>query len=112
MPSVRYLHERIQGVPFEASTYRNRVQYGAKVVIRLGPSHVIAANVPTGDFVLEPVVQDLYGFKSSMVVLSEMLSSSYENALVPLVLVNSLASISMRPSGEILEAFARRFLGD
>lgn len=112
LPTVRYLHERIQGVPFEKSTYRNRVQYGAKVVVRLSPTHVIAANVPTGEFLTDPTVDSLYGFEESMALLSEMLSSRYENALVPLVLANSMASISLKPSGDILETFAKRLLGE
>lgn len=112
LPSVRYLHERIQGVPYIASEYRNRVQYGSKVVVRLGPDHVVACNVPTGDFLTDPSVEDLYGFQQSMALLSEMLSYAHENALIPLVLANQQASISVTPSGNILEAFARKFLGE
>lgn len=110
LPTVRYLHERIQGVPFVEDTYRNRVQYGAKIVVRLGSDHVVAFNVPTGEFVTDPDVEDLYGLRESMAVLSEMRSYSYENALIPLVLVNSSESISMNFSGNILETFARRLL--
>jgi hypothetical protein len=111
IPSVRYLHEQIQGKPYDDRHYVNRVQYGCKVVVRLGPDHVAAFNVPTGDFLTEPKEEDLYGFRESMALLSEVLSYSHENALAPLVLANSLASISFRPSGDILEIFARKFLG-
>lgn len=111
LPTVCYLHERIQGVPFVEATYRNRVQYGAKIVVRLGTDHVVAFNVPTGDFITEPRAEDLYGLRESMAVLSEMLSYSHENALIPLVLVNSAESISMNFSGDVLETFARRLLG-
>jgi hypothetical protein len=110
LPSVQYLHERVQGVPFLRETYRNRVQYGSKVVVRLGPDHVIAANIPTGDFLMDPDVADLYGFRESMTVLGEMLSYSHENALIPINLTNSVASISTHPSGDILEALAWRLL--
>jgi hypothetical protein len=110
LPSVRYLHERIQGMPFIEAKYSNRVQYGSKVVVRLGPDHLIAFNVPTGDFMSDPEISDLYGFTNSMAVLSEMLSYSYENALIPLVLANTMASIAMRPSTEILDQFANRLL--
>ncbi len=112
LPTIPYLHERIQGVPFVAETYRNRVQYGAKIVVRLGTDHVVALNVPTGDFMMEPDLDDLYGVQESMAVLSEMRSYSHENALIPLVLVNSAESISMNFSGDVLEVFARRLLGD
>lgn len=112
LPSVKYLHERIQGVPFVEGVYRNRVQYGNKIVIRLGPDHVVAANVPTGEFKLAPGIDDLFGVRESAALLSELTSFSHENALIPLVLANRAASISMRPSGDILETFARRVLGD
>lgn len=110
LPTVQYLHERIQGVPFVADGYRNRVQYGAKVVVRLGPDHVVSFNVPTGDFMTEPSLGDLYGFQESMAVLAEVRSYAHENALIPLVLANSAESISMNFSGEVLERFAGRLL--
>lgn len=72
IPSIRYLHERIQGMQFNERTYRNGVQYEAKVVVRLGPEQVVAFNVPTGDFSTEPRADDLYGPGDSMIVLSEM----------------------------------------
>jgi LSD1 subclass zinc finger protein len=111
LPSVQYLHERIEGVSFDPRTYRNRVHYGSKIVIRLGHSHVVAFNLPTGEFKIEPSVSDLIGFEDSMAVLSEMVSFSYENAIIPLVLANSATSISMNPSSEILEDFVRRIMG-
>jgi hypothetical protein len=111
LPSVRYLHERIMGVPF-IEPYRNRVQYGSKVVVRLGSDHVVAFNVPTGDFLADPKPEDLYGFQESVRTLAEMVSHSYENALIPLVLANSAVSLSLNPSSDILEHFARRLLRD
>lgn len=111
LPSIRYLHERIQGVPF-VEPYRNRVQYGSKVVVRLGPNHVVAFNVPTGEFLTAPGPTDLYGLAPAMSVLAEMVSHAYENALVPLVIANSAVSLSLSPSSDILEHFARRLLHD
>jgi hypothetical protein len=112
LPTVRSLQERIHGVPFVEDKYRNRVQYGAKVVVRLGSHHIVVFNVPTGEFLTTPGEDDLYGFRESMALLSEMLSYSYENALIPLVLANTAASISMKPSGDILEIFAKKLLGE
>jgi len=111
LPTIRYLHERIHGVAFDPKSYRNRVQYGSKIVVRLGPSHVVALNVPTGLFKTDPILSDLYGFSESASMLSELLSFSFENALVPVVLANSAVSISFNPSREVLEAFAGRLLG-
>jgi hypothetical protein len=106
LPSVRYLVEEVAGQSFNPATYRNRVQYGAKVVIRLGPNHVVVLDVPTGDFTAEPKLTDLLGFAQAASVLGEMTSYSHDNALIPVKLVNDYSSISQSPSGDILKAFA------
>ena len=110
-PSVRYIIENINGYAFEPEgrPYRNRVQYGSKVVARIGPHHIIPIDVPTGNFLLEPNIDDLYGFQETLSVLSRMTCYKYENALIPIVLANAYASISQKPSGDILYSFASRF---
>ena len=106
LPSVRYILEQVAGLHFDPAKYRNRVQYGAKVVVRLGPDHVVALDIPTGDFLLEPRSTDLVGFSETAAVLAEMTSYSHDNALIPIKLVNDYSSIAERPSGDILKAFA------
>jgi hypothetical protein len=106
LPSVEYIIEEIAGLSFDRTKYRNRVQYGSKVVIRLGPDHVVPLDIPTGTFLLEPKTEDLLGFVETASVLSEMTSYSHDNALIPIKLVNDYSSISQSPSGDILKAFA------
>lgn len=109
LPSTKYIIENIRGYIFDPSTYRNRVQYGAKVVARIGPHHVIPLDIPTGDFILEPALDNLYGFKECLSILAKITCYKYENALIPIVLANEYASISQQPSGDILLSFAARF---
>lgn len=111
LPSVKYLVEEVAGLQYDPARYRNRVQYGAKVVIRLGPDHVVPLDVPTGDFKTDPAVGDLIGFAETAAALSEMTSYSHDNALIPVKLVNEYSSISERPSGDILKAFAGSLFG-
>jgi ribosomal protein L37E len=111
LPSVRYLLEEIAGVEYDPARYRNRVQYGAKIAVRLGPDHVIPMDVPTGEFLTDPRPDDLIGFAEAASVLAEMTSYSHDNALIPLKLVNDYSSISERPSGDILKAFAGNLFG-
>jgi hypothetical protein len=106
LPSVRYLLEDVAGLSVDFSKFRDRVQYGSKVVIRLGPDHVVPLAVPTGTFLLEPRPSDLMGFAETAAVLSEMTSYSHDNALIPIKLVNEYSSISQSPPGDILKAFA------
>jgi hypothetical protein len=106
LPSVRYLHEEIGGRVFNARTFRDRVRYGAKLVIRIGPNHVIPMDVPTIGAVLEPQIDDLLGVVDSARLLASVRSCAHDNALIPIKLINSFSSISERPSGDILRAFA------
>jgi hypothetical protein len=109
LPDVRFLVEEINGATMSPN-YRNRVSYGAKVALRAGPDHVIALNVPTGEFKLNPTVADLLGFEESTRTLFELLSYQYPNAIIPLVLANSTVSIARKPSGGILQAFADQLM--
>jgi hypothetical protein len=110
LPTVKFLVEEVSGNEMP-SEYRNRVSFGAKVAERLGPNHAVVLNVPTGDFLVEPKPTDLIGFEESARVLAKLVSYRYDNALVPLVLANSMASIAQRPSNTILETFAASLMG-
>lgn len=111
LPSVKFLVEEVSGNEMPPD-YRNRVSFGAKVAVRLGPHHVVVLTVPTGQFLLNPRPQDLFGLDQSVRVLSKLTSFRYPNALVPLVLANSMASIAQRPSNTILETFASNLMGN
>jgi hypothetical protein len=110
LPDTQFIVEEINGRSFAADSYRNRVNYGAKAVLRLGPHHVLAINIPTGQFILSPRVEDLVGFEASARCLAGLLSYRYPNALIPVVLANTAASISNQPSGSILAQFVDRVL--
>jgi hypothetical protein len=108
--STRFLIEEVAGSEMP-DNYRNRVLYGAKVAVRLGPDHVVVLNVPTGQFITSPEASDLIGLSETVRILSRLVSYRYPNALVPLVLVNSMASIAQSPSATILETFAAELMG-
>lgn len=110
LPNTKYILEEIQGRNYDERTYRNRVNYGAKVIVRIGINHVLALNVPTGEYLIESNENDLVGFKQILQALSKLVSYSYENALIPIVLVNGEASISNQPSGGILAQFVDKIL--
>ncbi|HEV8714052.1 MAG TPA: hypothetical protein VGX03_14655, partial [Candidatus Binatia bacterium] len=110
LPDTRYVVEEINGRSFDLATYRNRVNYGAKAVVRLGPHHVLALNSPTGEHLLSPQPNDLIGFEAVVRTLSKLLSYSHDNALIPVVLANTAASISNQPSGGLLAQFVERIL--
>lgn len=98
------LIEEVAGQTFPQN-YRNRVSYGAKILVRLGPQHMLVLNVPTGNFLTDPKRSDLPNLDEIVRILSGLVSYRYPHALIPLVLANSAASISQRPSGPILKQF-------
>lgn len=110
LPSTKFITEEIHGRSFNAATYRNRVNYGAKTIVRLGPDHVIVLNVPTGDYEIDPQPDNLFGFEQTAQTLARLLSYSHDNALIPLIMANTEASISNQPSGGILAQFVDRIL--
>lgn len=110
LPSTQFLVEQVNGRAFDPATYRNRVSYGAKVIVRVAPHHVLVTNVPTGQFVLSPQPQDLLGFDPSVRLLGRLISYRYANALIPIVLANTAASIANQPSGSILGQFVDRLI--
>jgi hypothetical protein len=110
LPNTKFIVEEIHGRSFNASNYRNRVNYGAKVIVRIGPDHVLVLNVPTGEYLISPESNDLIGFEQIAQVLSKLVSYSHDNALIPLIMANTEASISNQPSGSILSHFVDRIL--
>jgi hypothetical protein len=110
LPSTQYLLEQIYGRAFNEHTYRNRVNYGAKVITRVAKDHILALNIPTGDYLLSPGTADLIGFPEMVRALSRLVSYSHDNALIPIVLTNAEASISNQPSGGLLAQFVDRIL--
>lgn len=113
LPSVPFIVREIKGgeFPTDATLYRNRVSYGAKLIARIGPDHTLALNIPTGPFVLNPSPDSLLGFEKIIRSLSRLVSYRYDNALMPIVATNAAASLSFRPSGRILEHFVDEMLG-
>jgi hypothetical protein len=110
LPDTRFIVEEVNGRSFNLDTYRNRVNYEAKAVVRLGTHHVLALDIPTGNFLPSPRPEDLVGFEASVRCLSNLLDYRYQNALIPIVLANTVASISNQPSGSILAQFVERVL--
>jgi hypothetical protein len=110
LPNIRYLLEEVTGQVYNETTYRNRVNYGAKVGVALSRQHLVVLNVPTGQFLTEPKKENLIGFDQTVVALSGLVSSSYENAIIPLILANQAVSISYEPSGTILKQFVDEIL--
>jgi hypothetical protein len=106
IPDHQYIREQIQHRPAAGAPYGRDTNYGAKVFVRLTERHKMVLNIPTGKFVQNPSVGDLIGASQIFATLPKLLSSRYENGLLPVELANDVASLSTYPSAQILALFA------
>lgn len=106
LPGHQYIRERIQHRPVAGALYGKDTNYGAKVFVRLTERHKMVLNIPTGDFNPNPKIQDLIGASQIFATLPNLLSSRYEDGLLPVELANAVASLSTYPSAAMLALFA------
>lgn len=108
IPDNAYIQEKIKHSKTNA-VYGVHTNYGAKVFLKMNEYHKMVINVPTGErgeFVNNPSIQYLIGFKNIIKTLPKILSNRFEGALLPIELANQIASLSTYPSAKTLELFA------
>lgn len=112
IPDHKYICERIQFRPTTGAAYGKDTNYGAKLFLLINNRYKLVLNIPISDqmelFIHNPSFESLIGFDRILGTLPGILSSRYENALLPVELANSVASLSTYPSAEILKIFAER----
>lgn len=111
IPDHKYICEQIQHRPASGEPYGKDTNYGAKIFLILDERHRFVFTVPitTGnmkDFILNPESDMLIGLANILATLPTVLSNRHENALIPIELANSIASLSTYPSAQVLKLFA------
>lgn len=110
IPDHVYICEQIQHRPPNGAPYGRDTNYGAKVFIipneRCRLVLNIPVNTPMGAFIGNPSVDQLINIDHILATLPILLSSRHENALLPIELANSVASLSTYPSAQVLRLFA------
>lgn len=110
IPDHKYICEEIHRRPASGAPYGKDTNYGAKVFVTIGARYKfvfsIPINKPMGNFVMKPDFNSLIGFNRILGTLPKLLSSRFENGLVPIELANSVASLSTYPSASVLRLFA------
>jgi len=110
IPDHVYICEQIQGRPSSGAPYGRDTNYGAKVFIVVNERCRLVLNIPVcarmGEFIHKPKASMLINLDRILATLPEMISSRHENALVPIELANSIASLSTYPSAQVLKLFA------
>jgi len=110
IPDHTYICEQIQHRPASGAPYGKDTNYGAKVFLLYGDRYKFVFNIPIneamGSFIVKPESESLIGFDRILGTLPTLLSSRFENGLMPIELANSVASLSTYPSAQVLKLFA------
>ena len=112
IPDNQYIRSEIQHSNL-VGVYGADTNYGAKVFVKLNDYNKMIVNIPTGErgeFVENPSVSHLIAFKNIKATLPKILSNRFEGALLPVELVNGVASLSTYPSAKVLELFAESLI--
>jgi hypothetical protein len=106
IPNDQYIKEKIQNRPNRGALYGKDTNYGVKVFVKISNYHQAVLNIPTGNYVANPILLNLIGVERIFSTLPTILSSRYEGALLPIELAHGVASLSTYPSAQILKIFA------
>jgi hypothetical protein len=101
----------IPGDPASPDPYGKNTYWGGKLIYKAADGNVYVATVPTGAFNPSPSPGDFLNLADVLAVVASLRCSMYDNALVPIALVNKLVSLSDFPSSRILETFAKASVG-
>jgi hypothetical protein len=97
----------IPGDPENPDPYGKNTYWGGKLIYKAGDGNVYVATIPTGAYNPSPTAEDFANLPQILDVVGSLRCSMYDNALIPIALVNKLVSLSDFPSARILEAFAK-----
>jgi len=114
VPDHKYICEQIQHRSASGDSYGIDTNYGAKIFLILDERHHFVLSVPIingnrkdmDDFIQNPQIDMLIGLPNILATLPTILSNRHENALLPIELANSIASLSTYPSAQVLKLFA------
>jgi hypothetical protein len=108
--SHKFIHSEVQRKREPQYPYGYRTNYGEKVLLKQSPHHLFVLNIPTGQYLDDDdkpnCKEDLIGIDRIMATIPKMISYRHESALVPIELVNGIASLSNYPSATVLKLFS------
>jgi hypothetical protein len=105
IPTHEYIREEVQHRSVDGAKYGKDTNYGAKVFVKLDERHKFVLNIPNGDR-NDPQNPSLIGAQRIFSTLPKILSSRFEDALMPIEMAHSVASLSTYPSARVLAMFA------
>jgi hypothetical protein len=104
-----YIHRYI--IPGKADPdrpYGSTTYYGAKMIYKTPSGQLYVLTLPTPKHAARPTEADFPNLAVILANVGKLRCDMYDNALIPVALVNKLVSLSDHPSAAILEKFARQ----
>lgn len=87
--------------PYGITTY-----YGSKLIFKSLHGGVYVATIPTTRPLVDPTGMDLPNLNAILTNVEKLRCDMYDDALIPVALVNKLVSLANHPSSKILQRFA------
>lgn len=107
--SHEFIKEEVQRVQESQYRYGFRTNYGEKIYVKLNPYNSMVLSIPTGEYMNKDDApsdeNDFIGLRRIIATLPQLVSYRHESALVPIELVNGIASLSDYPSARVLKLF-------
>lgn len=110
IPDNKYIFSNIKYGDENETKYGERVLYGSKVFVKIENEETIVLTVPTGEYFENPQKENLYGLNTIIENIVKMKSRQFDGALLPIVAINKIASMSVYPSNDILKKFTQDIL--
>ena len=99
----------VKGAP--ANPYGSSTYYSSKLIFKTTSGGMYVATVPTTDSNPHPTEKDLRNLRAILTNIEKLRCDMYDNALIPVALVNKLVSLANHPSTRILQKFAVDTMG-
>jgi hypothetical protein len=96
----------IPGKADPANPYGRTTYYSSKLIFKSRHAGLYVVTVPTVQSLVKPEVKDLPNLAAILTNIEKLHCDMYDDALLPVALVNKLVSLANHPSAKILQRFA------
>ncbi|KNC95647.1 DNA double-strand break repair nuclease NurA [Trabulsiella odontotermitis] len=92
--------------------YAHTSYYSGKIIYRSLSDRVFVVTIPIDDFekIREPRLEYFQNIHEILGVVDRLKCDMYDNAVIPIALVNKLVSLANHPSSRVLEKFANSYM--
>lgn len=110
----KYIYKYIiPGDPDSKDPYARTSYYSGKLIYKSKDERMYVVTIPieNAEILLSPKISDYKNIGVILKSIEKLKCDMYDNALIPIALVNKLVSLSNHPSSVILEKFAKKSMG-